>query len=97
MEKTRKFELIKRSLGLKHKLKVLESMKLPENHEEIAKVSLAIWEIQDELAAIDSLLEEARIDNKLKYRAKYEAPKQDYFERIAKEISLVTVQESNSG
>jgi hypothetical protein len=67
LEKSAKLELIQRSLGLKHKVKVLESMKTPESHEELASALHAKWELEDELHAIQSLLEE---DRALNVRAK---------------------------
>ena len=56
-------DLIKRSLGIKHKLKVHDSMPKPETHEEIAKSLVARWELEDELNAIEEILRESR--NKL--------------------------------
>jgi HD-like signal output (HDOD) protein len=63
MEKSRKLELIQRSLGIRHKLKVHESMKLPDSHEEIAVMMLAKWELEDELHAIEQILAEVRHGN----------------------------------
>ncbi len=63
MDKNTKLELIQRALGLRHKLKVHESMKQPETHEEIAVMMLAKWEYEDELRAIEDLLNEARASN----------------------------------
>lgn len=63
MEKERKLELIQRSLGIRHKLKVHDSMKLPDNHEEVAIMMLAKWELEDELHAIERILAEIRHDN----------------------------------
>lgn len=63
MEKSRKLELIQRSLGIRHKLKVHESMKLPDTHEEIAVMMLAKWELEDELHAIEQILAENRHEN----------------------------------
>ena len=60
MEKARKLELIQRSLGIRHKLKVHESMKQPDTHEEVAVMMLAKWELEDELHAIEQLLAESR-------------------------------------
>ena len=56
MDKERKLELILRSLGLRHKLKVHESMKMPDTHDEIAVMMFAKWELEDELHAIESIL-----------------------------------------
>lgn len=63
MEKERKIELIQRSLGIRHKLKVHESMKQPDSHEEIASLMLSKWELEDELHAIEQLLAEVRHQN----------------------------------
>jgi HD-like signal output (HDOD) protein len=63
MDKNTKLELIQRALGLRHKLKVHESMKQPETHEEIAVMMLAKWEYEDELRAIEDLLNESRASN----------------------------------
>lgn len=63
MERYRKIELIQRSLGIKHKLKVHESMKAPDTHEDLALMLLARWELEDELHAIEELLSDARMLN----------------------------------
>jgi len=63
MEKERKLELIQRSLGIRHKLKVHESMKAPDTHEEVAVMMLAKWELEDELHAIEQILAEGRHGN----------------------------------
>lgn len=63
MDKERKIELIERSLGLQHKIKVHDSMRPPESHEEIAKYNVAKWELEDELKAIEIILAEARAEN----------------------------------
>jgi len=63
MEKERKLELIQRSLGIRHKLKVHDSIKLPDNHEEVAIMMLSKWELEDELHAIERILAEIRHDN----------------------------------
>ncbi len=60
MQKETKRELLLRQLGLRHKLKVHDSFKQPETHEEIAANLLARWELEDEIAAIDSILADAR-------------------------------------
>lgn len=60
MQKETKRELVLRQLGLKHKLKVYDSVKQAETHEEIAANWLARWELEDEISAIDLLLTEAR-------------------------------------
>lgn len=63
MEKERKLELIQRSLGIRHKLKVHDSMKMPDTHEETAVMMLAKWELEDELHAIEQILAEIRHEN----------------------------------
>lgn len=63
MDKVRKLELIQRSLGLRHKLKVHESMKPPETHEDLSIMMLAKWELEDELRAIEELLADSRLKN----------------------------------
>jgi hypothetical protein len=63
MDRVRKLELIQRSLGIRHKLKVHESMKAPETHEELALMLLTKWELEDELRAIDELIGENRAKN----------------------------------
>ncbi len=63
MDRIRKLELVQRSLGIKHKIKVHESMKAPETHEELSVMMLAKWELEDELAAIDQLVSESRHEN----------------------------------
>ena len=60
IDKTRKLELLRRSLGIKHKLKVQDSVKAPDNHEEIAQMLLSRWELEDEMRAIEVILNEAR-------------------------------------
>ena len=60
MTRDEKIELIQRVLGLKHKLKVHDSMKSPETHEELSVSLFSRWELEDELKAIDSLLEQER-------------------------------------
>ncbi len=63
MTREEKMELILRMLGLKHKIKVHDSMKSPESHEELSVSLLARWELEDELKAIESLLDEGRVLN----------------------------------
>lgn len=60
MDRTRKTALIQRSLGIRHKLKVHDSMKAPETHEDMSVMLLAKWELEDELRAIEEILAEAR-------------------------------------
>ena len=63
MDRVRKLELIERSLGIRHKLKVHESIKTPDSHEELALMTLSKWELEDELRAIEEVLGEARMKN----------------------------------
>ena len=60
MTRNEKLELINRILGLRHKLKVHDSMKSPETHEELSLSLLSRWELEDELKAIEVLLERER-------------------------------------
>ncbi len=63
MDKTRRLELIQRSLGIRHKLKVHDSMKAPDNHEDLAIMTMTRWELEDELKAIEELLADYRNQN----------------------------------
>jgi hypothetical protein len=63
MTREEKLELIERMLGLQHKLKVHDSVKNMNSHEEIAANNLARWEIEDEISAIEKLLEGVRQTN----------------------------------
>ncbi len=63
MDKERRLELIQRSLGLRHKLKVHESIKMPDNHEELAVLLAAKWEYEDELQAIEEIIAGSRHQN----------------------------------
>jgi len=61
--KARKLELVQRQLGLRHKLRVHDSLKVPESHEDLAALTLARWELEDEHQAIEQLLAELRNAN----------------------------------
>jgi hypothetical protein len=63
MERYRKLELVQRSLGIRHKLKVHDSMKAPDTHEDLALMLLAKWELEDELHAIEEVLADIRQAN----------------------------------
>ena len=63
MTREEKTELVLRMLGLKHKIKVHDSMKSPETHEELSVSLLSRWELEDELKAIEILLEKDRHEN----------------------------------
>ncbi len=73
MTREQKIELIQRFLGLKHKLKVLDSMKAPETHEEFSVSLLSRWELEDEIKAIEALLDEDRVENVKIKRVQVEA------------------------
>ena len=73
MTREEKLELIQRFLGLKHKLTVLDSMKAPETHEELSVSLLSRWELEDEIRAIEVLLEEERSSNVKVKRTQVEA------------------------
>ena len=60
MTREEKTGLVIRMLGLRHKLKVHDSMKSPETHEELSVSLLARWDLEDEIRAIELLLEEER-------------------------------------
>lgn len=63
MDRTRKIELVQRSLGIRHKLKVHDSTKAPDSHEELARILIGKWELEDELQAIEELLADVRKSN----------------------------------
>lgn len=63
MERVRKLELIQRSLGLRHKIKVYNSMDPPTTHEDLAVMLLSKWELEDELNAIENIIAGLRQDN----------------------------------
>lgn len=63
MERDRKLELVQRSLGIRHKLRVHETMKAPDSHEEMAAILLARWELEDELRAIEEVIGDLRSKN----------------------------------
>ena len=63
MDRLKKIELIQRSLGLRHKLKVHETLDAPETHEDLAVMLHSKWELEDELRAIEEILTEDRIRN----------------------------------
>lgn len=71
MDRVKKIELIQRSLGIRHKLKVHDSMKAPETHEDLAVMLLAKWELEDELRAIEEILAENRQKNVAAKRANF--------------------------
>lgn len=72
MDKVRKLELIQRMLGLRHKLKVHESMKQPDTHEDLATMLITKWEFEDEIRAIEEILANSRNTNVTAKRAQIE-------------------------
>jgi len=73
MERNEIIALVERSLGLRHKLKVHESLEAPKTHEDLALMLLAKWEIEDELKAIENIIHKIRSDRS--------ADKQEIIER----------------
>lgn len=71
MERLKRIELIQRSLGLRHKIKVHETMKTPDSHEDLAITLNAKWELEDELRAIEELLGEQRLRNVMSKKDAY--------------------------
>jgi len=63
MNRTTKIELIQRSLGLRHKIKVHESMQTPNSHEDLAIFLLAKWDLEDELRAVEEILADIRSES----------------------------------
>ncbi len=63
MTREEKMQLIQRMLGLQHKLKVHDSVKNSDSHEELAASQLARWELEDEISAIQKILEASRSEN----------------------------------
>ena len=63
MVREEKLALIERMLGLRHKIKVLDSLQKANSHEELAISWLARWEREDEISAIEGLLVGVRLDN----------------------------------
>ena len=95
MDRLRKIELVQRSLGIRHKLKVHESTKAPDSHEELARILIGKWELEDELQAIEELLCEVRKANVAKKKAVFiekDAPKREKPEGHL--LSVVKVEEN---
>ena len=63
MDKVVKTSLIERSLAIRHKLRVHESVEKPQTHEDLAVFLLGKWELEDELNAIEELLAGVRREN----------------------------------
>lgn len=69
MTRDEKLDLLQRMLGLRHKIKVHDSMKSPETHDELSQSLLSRFELEDELKAIEILLEQDRSESvKLKIK-----------------------------
>ncbi len=69
MTKEERIELVTRMLGIRHKLKVHDSMKTPDTHDELSVSLLSRWELEDELRAIEEVLNsdrEANVKTKVK-------------------------------
>ncbi len=62
-DRIKKIDLLQRALGLRHKLKVHDSMPAPDSHEGVATSSIARWELEDELHAIEELNRDLRTKN----------------------------------
>ena len=75
MTREEKLELVERMLGLQHKLKVHDSVKNLNSHEELAANHLARWELEDEISAIQNLIDNARVEN---IQVKLKQIKEDY-------------------
>ena len=87
MDRFRKLELLQRSLGLKHKLKVHESLKAPDNHEDLSLVLLARWELEDELQAIEEMLSDSRRATVTAKRLAYEKTTRRFEREAKKELT----------
>ena len=84
MDRHRKLELIQRSLGIRHKLKVQDSMKAPDTHEDLALVMLSKWELEDELRAIEEILADTRLANVENRKRNFERDSAPLFEAVRK-------------
>ena len=71
MDKAAKIELIQRTLGLRHKLKVHETLDVPQTHEDMALMLSSKWDLEDELIAIEEILEQLRYENKQAQKQRY--------------------------
>jgi hypothetical protein len=83
MDRRIKLELLQRSLGLRHKLKVHESMRSPDTHEDLAVLLLSKWELEDELQAIEEILNEDRQLNVTAKKMAYQKKGETLFEHFA--------------
>lgn len=61
MDRYRKLELVQRSLGIRHKLRVHDSVTAPDTHEDLAHMLISKWELEDELRAIEEILADSRL------------------------------------
>lgn len=64
-QKNKLLTYVQRSLALKHKIKVHDSMPRADTHEEISVNNVSRWELEDELRAIEELIAESRLKNVL--------------------------------
>ena len=75
MNQNSRVVLVRRSLALKHKLKVHDSLPCLSPHEDLAKHLLTRWEREDELQAIEECFILFRKENIQKYKKAYESSK----------------------
>ncbi|MEO5969675.1 MAG: hypothetical protein ABIQ95_07080 [Bdellovibrionia bacterium] len=87
MDRFQKLELLQRSLGLKHKLKVHESLKTPDNHEDLSLMLLTKWELEDELQAIEEMLSDSRRAAVTSKRLAYEKIARRFEREAKKELT----------
>jgi hypothetical protein len=87
MDRFQKLELLQRSLGLKHKLKVHESLKTPDNHEDLSLLLLAKWELEDELQAIEEMLADSRRASVTAKRLAFEKTARRFEREAKKELT----------
>lgn len=71
MSPTMQLQLLKRKLALQHKLKVYDNTPPPSDHEELAFHQVNRWTLEDELKAVEELLEEARRESIAKFKKAY--------------------------
>ncbi len=63
LSRASKQQLLERVLGLRHKLRVNESGHVPQNHHEMAALMVANWELEDEIKAIEEMINASRQEN----------------------------------
>lgn len=85
MDRSRKLELIQRSLGIRHKLKVHDTATTSTTHEDLAMTILTRWELEDELRAIEEILADTRHEAVAHKRSLFESGEMKVsFEREAR-------------